>query len=186
MELACLARERLSPSVFGKVPPREKFVEDKRECMADLPQVLRLPQSHKNALYHKLRPCILQLNKLPFLYTYDSGGPRFSSTEQPTELRSLPPPKAKTLMYRAPFISIHLDGSKRSLQFWQRLAEFVQRSEYPTANLFPPEPNIHVEIAPSGFLEGGVEKITRADVQKRAKEAGRFFKDLEKLVGEFL
>lgn len=177
---------RLSIDIFEKVPSRQAFLANKRKYMGFLKHAWALPQSHRSAIASMLKPSLEKLNKLSFLHTWNCSGPQYMKDLKSEPFLRVPPKGAKEFIYHSPFIAIKLNGSKRSLLFWQKVAEFTQKAEHSGACLIPPEPWIFFEIRPSSEMVVGRGWIKVSELEQKLAEAKRFFTALEKLADEFL
>lgn len=174
--------KKLNPGVFGKIPERKKFLADKKMYLGFLQKGLKKPKGDRSAIEPVIGKCLIELNKFPFLYTYDCRWAMYGKSKWPKELLLTPPKGAKSFYYRAPFISIRLNGSKRSLLFWQRFAEFTQKHQ--NAMINPPDPSTSFEILATRSLNLLV-KTTPNQKRKMLAEATEFFKELTKFAKEF-
>jgi len=164
---------------------RKKFLASKACALAQLKSALKVSAKDSYSVAPVLKSCLIKLNKLPFVYTWDSNAPLYMSRAINSDpCRSLPKGK-KYFFYVAPFITIRLDSnSKQAFQFWQRLAELVKR--YPRACLNPRAPSPGFEIESSGGKRGGPELISRDRLNSKLAEARRFFREVEGIADEFL
>lgn len=169
---------------------RKKFLASKARALAQLKSALKVSAKDPNSVALILKNCLIKLNKLPFVYTWDSNAPlymsRSSLNSHTNSYTSRSSPKGKKyFFYVAPFITIRLDSnSKQAFQFWQRLAELVKR--YPRACLNPRAPSPGFEIESSKGKRGGPELISRDRLNSKLLEARAFFRDVERLAEEFL
>jgi len=162
---------------------RRGFLASKAHALKQLNEALKRPSRSIGSLAPMLSNCLVKLNRLDFAYSWDSNRPLFHSGEYHLS-RTLPKGK-KRFYYIAPFISIRLDSSARSFQFWQRISDLVKR--YPKACLAPSEPNPGFEIEPSAGRPGTMgELISKEQLKSKFAEARKFFKEFEQIVDEFL
>lgn len=178
--------KRISTDIFNRVPTRQQFLEKKKAYMEFLKHAMPLPQQHGSAIALVLQPCVKKLNRLPFLYTWNSAGPQYMKDLESRNFLRSPPKGAKQFIYHPPFIAISLDGSKQSLLFWQKAAELTQKKEHSGACLIPPEPDRSFEIRPSSEMMVGPGWVKASELKQKLAEAERFFKALEKVADEFL
>lgn len=163
---------------------KKSFLAAKARCLAQLEGAMKLSSRDPYSVAPVLRDCLTKLNKLPFAYTWDSNRAFYCPRSKHLKFSRSPPKGKRYFFYIAPFITIRLDGSKQSFQFWQRLAELVKR--YPRACISPSMPSPGFEITHSEGKSGTGEPISRDRLKPKLAEARRFFKELEKIADEFL
>jgi len=176
--------EAISPGFFARRRQRKKFLAEKDFWLTDLTRALKLAGTNSYSVAPVLRNCLVKLAKLSFAFPWDSNRALYFTRSKYSKYSITPPKGKKYFIYRAPFIALGLDGSKRSLQFWHRLAQLVQR--YPRAYVEFPGVNGKFEIMPSMGLRSDRELISVDKLKAKQAEARRFFKDLETIVDEFL
>ncbi len=177
-----LGKKPVFSGFLGKVNKQKNFFAQKNRHQAHLTRCLNLSVAHRDSVSPMLRSCLVKLNSLPFLYTTDSNKPSYSSGSRSFEFLHSPPNK-KFFFYRAPFTSIHVDGSKQSFLFWKKLAELCNK--YPKAVLSPPVPCESFEIISSTGKTSLFEPVQKMQLKSKLLEARRFFREVEKIASQF-
>ena len=165
---------------------RRQFLSDKRAYLEGLNEALRSPTGHMNAIHPMLKKCLVRLNRLSFLFTRTSDGPKSYSLPKGLNINGIriPPTGKNRFRFVGPHIEIELDGSKRSFLFWQKVAELVKR--YPKAVMIPAVPSPMFDLI-SSFRKGkSIDLFSKSQLKLKLAEAWRFFKELEQIADEFL
>jgi len=163
---------------------RKQFLAEKAFWLADLGRALRIPNRARYSVSPVLRNCLIKLAKLQFAFSWDYNWALYSTPSGRRDYLRSPPKGRKYFIYRAPFITVRLDGSRRSMLFWRRIAELCR--QYPHAVAETPSARGNFDIMPSVGRGGVEERISSGSLGRKQARATRFFLGLEKIIDEFL
>ena len=178
----------------------QKFLENKKRALGFLREALS--RSYEEGIKPVVRSAIIKLNKLPFLYTRESGGDRFETRMGGTRLSVAEAKRKRDVKFVSAFVNIQFDtNSAKAREFRTRLLAWIKKSPNAFVELSKGEIEVIAqvyELEPDPKVRKMHEEkfqmrpvlvhfdIPSREVDVRIAESKRFFTELEKFVDQFL